>query len=261
MSIFNISGINSTTSETQLAALLSNFDSELIFTIIEDNINNRVENYYNKIPNIVSAYEYNFNQLIETYPFGVNEINENREETYVEIINILQQYFNFEVNRFNISNIDTATIASVLYAFFVCDFKDIIIKFFTNYIIKEYNNLYNCLQLDRFKKEKDADTLYNKKIYKNPKMGLIAANIDYVGSNIQVFDIDFETFLKFSVPVKQYGDLLLAIIIPRGDFFKDVIVSSFNKNNNIRSLLLMDIKTNIQSLSITNNINIIETIQ
>ena len=259
MSIFNTSGINSTTSETQLAALLSNFDSELIFSIIEDNINNRLTNYYNKIPNMVSAYEYNFKQLVETYPFGIDEINETRDNTYQEIIEILKQYFNFEINP-EAMDMGLTTVASVLYAFFVCDFKDIIINFFTNYIIKEYNNLYNCLQLERFKKEKDADTLYNKKIYKNPKMGIIASNIDFVVSNIQVFDIDLETFLKFSVPAKQYGDLLLNILAPKGDFFKDIIVSSFNQNQNIRSLLLMDIKTNIQSLSVTNNINIIESL-
>lgn len=259
MSIFNTSGIISTTSETQLAALLANFDSELIFSIVEDNVKNSLENYYNKIPNMVSAYEYNFNQLINTYPFGVDEIQDVKDKTYKEIVEILQQYYNFDINPLS-NQIDNTTIASVLYAFFVCDFKDIIIRFFTNYIMKEYNNLYNCLQLDRFKKEKDADTLYNKKIYKNPKMCLIASNIDFVVSNIQVFDIDFESFLKFSVPTRQYGDLLMNIVLPRGDFFKDIIVSSFNKNQNIRSLLLMDIKTNIQSLSMTNDINIVDNI-
>lgn len=240
-------------SENQLSQLLGKFETDFIYQIIQDNINNKFGNYFSVIPNIVASFESNFKEMENAYPFGLEEINDVRDKTYVEIINILCRNYNIQFN----SDIDTDSYSAAysLYKFLVSEFRQNIVYFFANFIYKERNNLYESLQLARFKKSKDSGTIYNKKVFKNQKIGIIITNLNYVLESIFNFDIPFEVYLNYCSANKNYNSYLQSIMLSRDDFFKDHIVKSLKENDNTRSILMMDIRIEIQKLSQINDIN------
>jgi hypothetical protein len=49
--------------------------------------------------------------------------------------------------------------------------------------------------LERFKKNKDSSTTYSRKMYEDPKVSIIAANIIFVVNNMKTFDITVQDIL------------------------------------------------------------------
>lgn len=248
---------NQIVSEANLSNVLSHFNTELIFDMVEDNINNRFNNYQSVIPNIISAYEANFKQLLLEYPMGQQEINEVREETYMEIIDMLCNRYNLTYNYEG--QHDVYSSAFTLYQFLVSAFRNNIVAFFANFIYKEKNNLYESLQLAQFRKNKDSNSIYNKKIYKNPKLAVIVSKIDYVIDSICRFDIDFLTMLKYMTPDKNIIDFINTIVAPNIDFFKQFVVPTIQGVN--RSMIVMDIRIAIQNQAQLNEVNIVDNEQ
>lgn len=244
---------NQIVSEANLSGILAHFNTELIFDIIEDNINNKFNTYQAISPNIINSYETNFKQLLIGYPFGNEEIQDVRDKTYYEIIEVLCNKYDLIFNKD--IQVDTYSAAFYLYQFLVSSFRNNIVSFFSNFIIKEKNYLYESLQLARFKKDKDSNSIYNKKVYKNPKVGIIISKIDLIVDSICVFDITFDALLRYMTPDKNIIDFILSIVSPNSDFFKDQIVSVM-QSDSMRSILLMDIRIAIQNLSQINDVDL-----
>lgn len=252
--IANTNSYNITT-ENEISVILSHFEPEYVFNIIRDNISQRFK--YNQLgmPNIVASFESYFKQLISTYTDvdTINQIQEKRLETYKEIISILCSEFQFSFNYEEIQ--DYYSSAFYLYSFLVSDFSINLVSFFSNFIIKERNNIYESLKLNDMKKNKDNSTLYNKKIYKNSKLAIINANLDYVIDNICVFDITLSDILNNIYVDKNIVKFLETSILPVQDFFKYAYVPVIQSV--LKPMLLTDIRLYIQSQSISDDVNIL----
>ena len=246
---------NQIVSEANLSSVLSHFNTELIFDIVDDNINNKFNNFQVMIPNIVGSYEVNFKQLLLDYPMGTLEINEVRNSTYYEIITMLCNRYNLTFNDVDIQ--DYFSPAFVLYQFLVSAFRNNIIALFANFIYKEKNNIYESLQLAQYRKHKDSNSIYNKKIYKNPKLAVIVSQIELVIDSICRFDFDFNTMLHYMTPDKNTIDYITSIVAPNVDFFKQFIVPVIQ--GPYRSTLLMDIRIAIQNQAQLNDVNLVDS--
>jgi len=241
--------------ENEVSIILSHFNSEFLFNVIKDNITRKTEYYQIGMPNIVAAYENRFKQLMSIYTseLDLQNIKQTREETYKEIIDILCREYNLQLNQ-NLDNEDYYSIAYYLYSFLVSDFKNNVVLFFTNYIMKEKNYLYDYLELNDLKRSKDTTTIYNKKTYKNSKIAIINANLEFVINSIFVFDIDMNTLLNCIYDNKNIVKFLENTIQPVHDFFK-YHISGFMQSQ-FRPILITDIRLSIQKLSMSEDINI-----
>lgn len=239
--------------ENQISIILSHFNRDYIFDIIENNIEGRFD-FMQAKPNVIASYETYFKQLVMQYTadLDVQQIEQTREDTYREIIELLSNKFNISIDLTNIQ--DYYSVAYYLYSFLISDFRNNLVNFFTNYIIKEKNAIYEALNLSEYKKSKDTTTLYNKKVYKNIKLAIINANLEIVLKNICAFDISFDTLLNCIYQDKNMVKYIQSIITPNVDFFKEQYVSCIFSNLN--PMITTAIRMNIQKLSINEEIAI-----
>ena len=232
------------TTETEVAEILSHFNSEYILNVIKDNILRKQNFYPMNPPNIVMAYDTNFKLLQNNYPEKNMDIENVRIETYKEIIEILCQEYQLQ---FNDIDQDYYSTAFYLYSFLLSEFSSGLISFFANFIIKEKNSIYDSIGLADMKKNKDISTVYSKKIYKNTKLAIINANLEYVVDNICAYDISLNTILSNIYFDKNIVKHIESVIIPIYDFFKTVYVPVVQSE--IKSLLLTNIRFQIQRMS------------
>lgn len=250
------SSVYNVTTENEIAVILSHFSTEFIFNIIRDNIHKKFDTYQMNIPNVVASFEQYFKQLQMIYnnPTDISNIENVRIETYKEILYILGKEFNLEIDFENIQ--DYYSITYYLYDLLVSGFNNHVINFFTNYIIKEKNGIYDLLNLGVLKKNKDTSTIYNKKIYKNAKIAIINANLEYVVDSMSGFDITFNMILNTIYQDKNMVKMIESVVAPRVDFFKFCYIGILQSN--IRPILLTNIRLEIQKQSMVDNISILD---
>lgn len=209
--------------DAEASAILSHFSDEYIIDMVRENLLARTRVYHElPLPNLVNVLEYNFKNIANGYsdPNELRELDERRTRCYKQILDILCQSHNLELNTSN--GIDYFSAAYYLYDFLVSNFKQYIVQFFTNYIDKEKNNIYSSFALSELKKSKDSATIYGKKMYKNQKLAIINANLDYVINNICVQDIPFYTIINNIYFDKNISKYITDVFIPTQDFFKTV---------------------------------------
>lgn len=238
--------------EGEVSDILSHFNSDFIFDIIKDNINNRCSYYQGTMVNIPASFETRFKNTKLQFPDNVTQIEEIRLNTYHQILSIMANNCNVSINYDNISDLYSA--AFYLYDFLVSNFSNNLVTFFANFIVKEKNSLYDALNLAEYKKSKDSTTIYSKKLYKNSKIAIINARLDYVIDNICVFDITFNTILNNIYKDKNIIKFINEICIPLDDFFKSSYVSLIHSH--FRPVLLTNIRLALQSLAIDETIDI-----
>lgn len=249
------SGLYNVCPENEITVMMSHFSTDYIFDIIKDNIESQYTCYkLGTIPNIVSSFEQYFKYCLTMYTSDedVKKIHETRNETYSEIIRIICQYFNF---YFNANQEDLFTAAFNLYDFFISNFTNNVVTFFSKYIIKEKNALYDLMNLSESKRSKDTSTIYNKKLYKNTKLAIINANLESVLDNIMTFDISFETILTILFQDKNLIKYMSTLIQPCTDFFKTVYLPLLQSH--LKPIIITNIRLEIQKLSVDQNVNIL----
>lgn len=233
------------TSENEIAIILSRFNSNYIFDVIKDTIQNRFSNYnYLTNPNVVSAFEQNFKDLQARYPSDAQNIAYVRQETYKEIINILCKEYSLQFN--DNGETDYFTLALYLYDFLVANFNRYLTLFFANYIYKEKNNLYDFLSMESMKKNKDTSTIYNKKVYKDIKLAVLNANLLTVVASMSQFDISFENILMSCCGNKIIVNGILNYIQPIDDFYKNSYCKVFQTD--FQPVVLTNIRLEIQKM-------------
>ena len=177
--------------ENELAEVLSHYNSEFIFTVVDNAMKSRfLELPITSMPNVVGAWEQNFKAIIAQYGEGsTSEVFRVRNETYREIIGTICKEFglNFTID----DSVDLYSAAFHLYNLFVCGFAENLTNFFANFIYKERSTIYESMELSELKKNKDSSTAYGKKIYKDIKLAIINANIDKVIAEICAMDFPF----------------------------------------------------------------------
>lgn len=213
--------------QNQIADLLIYFDENLITDTVNTAILQRC-NFDTCIPgvNLAESLEQRFKYSIANIDSESRELMmEKRDKIYTLIIDIICKQFNFTFTNYNM--IDKYALAYYMYEFFISDFKNKLILFYTNFIYKEKNNIY-ANHLVHLKKDKNSSMVYGKKMYKNTKLATINANMDYIVSNISYYDISFEEILNNIYIEKQIIQLFIENIIPNSDFYKIFYGGLFN---------------------------------
>lgn len=239
----------------EVTQVIAHFSEEMILDILEKNLNTRAS-FMPKV-NLVFSLEQDFRKSLQLYPAYSDMIQRKRSEIYHSIIQMICNYY-------GISSVETSSVddlhaqATFLYSFFVSEFSNNIVLFFTNYIIREKNSIYELMEQDLSARSKDFNTTFSKKIYKNlnAKMIAIHANLDYVIDNICAFDIDFPTFVQNvlcdNVQVSNY----LRLIVSEGNdnlFIRHIV--PFVQQN--KAMILTYIKLNLQTMAGTEAVDFV----
>ena len=225
--------------DNMLSAILGNFDTNYIVDIVRDSINMRFRPFNTGMPGVI-AFEQNFNQIInnlEDYSQKQRTM-EVRERTYQEIINVICQYYNLTYNPDD--NINTYSVAYYLYDLLVSNFSATIINFFTNYIVRNQDALFEQLAAT-----KESLNNYSKKIYSNSHLSFIHSNLSKVMDNIGDLDITMSDLIRYGSDDQTSQSLLGSTIIENNNIFRDHFVS-FLKNYSSRSELITCVKLALQ---------------
>lgn len=258
MSIFNsnFTSYNIIT-ENELSQVLSKYESEYVFTVIDYAIKSRFTEVpiISTKPNLVFVWEENF-KTIQAY-YGTESENMQtilnvKFDTYREIIKIICNEFNM---NFTIDdNVDIYSAAFYLYDFFVCKFTENMINFYANFIYKERSSIFDALKFAELKKNKDSSTVYGKKIYKDIKLAIINANINSVIDYVSGLPIPFYSIISIIFGANSdYTNYILNIISDAGgDFFHNYYTSLMNTE--IRSELITGIRIKLKDIAVSHDL-------
>lgn len=253
MSSFNNSQLYNVNTENELAVVLSHYNTEFVLSIVDDAMKRRflyVPNDYG-MPNVVGAWEQNFKTIQNYYGSDShNEVLRVRNDTYTEIIESICREFGL---TFTIDDtVDLYSAAFHLYNFFVCAFTENLITFFSNFIYRERNTLYDALGLAELKKNKDISTIYGKRVYKDIKLAVINANIDKVVSEVCNIEIPFDTILDVIYGSGSEIKNFLVLLVSSEEGFISRIYAPV-LNSDIRADIITRIRFNLQEIALAND--------
>lgn len=233
-------------SEYDIAQVIAHFDSNYIFDIIEDKLENMSFSSGNIEPNIVDAFESNFNMMYEQFPGDANNIRSIREQVYRDIIRILTDKFNLEFN-YSDDNIDVFTAARFLFDFLVSNRNNIMVNFFTAFIINNKDSLCASLNIEDFRKSKDSASAYGKRVFNDNKYALISANITNVINYIANIDITIENIFQSTYNDANVVEFMCIAFQDKGNFFKDYYCSILNRPEEL-PIVITSIRLQLQNL-------------
>jgi len=206
--------------EFNLTEILAHFDSNYIFDIINDKLENLEYNNILEEPNVVASFEENFKIMNENFPGDSANIRAIREQVYLDIIHTLCDHFNLEFNEED-DTIDKYTLAFYMYDFFISNRNNIMINFYTSFIINNKDSLTRILNLDEYRKSRDTAAVYGKRIYDDQGYGVISANMVKVINNISTMEITLFNIFQSTYTNPEILSFLDNALADKGDFFKD----------------------------------------
>lgn len=228
--------------EKEISDALAEFSQEFVMDTIKYRIEDRFNSYQIQSPNLPAAWEQYFKQLQNNYPMDIQEIEQTRIQTYQEIINIIAEAGDFVIKQDNIA--DFYSVAFYLYDFFIANFANYMVTFFTNFIIREKNGIYDVLNLAERKRNKDSSTIYNKRLDKNIKLAIINSNLEYVIDSMFNFDITFHAILENIYGNSAITQLIESVCLPRGDFYRSNYLPVLTSN--LKPIIITNIRMSIQ---------------
>lgn len=233
-------------SDLQLANILDKFNYEYISDVIDSSLEN-IFIQKSQLPNVVYGYEINFNNLLDGFTGNADEIQLKRYNIYTDIINKVCDFYNLEFTG-NLESMDIYTVAYSLYDFFVSNFFDNMIRFFTMYIVYERDNIMNNFkEIRTMKKDNENIVQYSKQLFKNESLAYIYSNIEYVISNITTFDIPLQDIINYTATDRVLGEFLSSILLDKRNFFRDKYCS-FILNENFVADNIIAIKSELQKI-------------
>jgi hypothetical protein len=204
-------------------------------------IDDKMVNYTNK-PNIINSIENNFKQLSINFPDRLEEIQQIRTDTYTQIIDTLCTEYHLQFLYRD--DIDYYTSAQYMWDFLVCNFRAYMVNFFTRFIMKEKDSIYNALNLDKYKKAKDTNTIYGKDSFEDVRIAIISSNLKEILEYIKGFDISLYDIISFSYD-KTRSEFISSILVDAdGSFYTNIYYSILEYNI---ADIITDIKFMIQS--------------
>jgi hypothetical protein len=225
--------------ENNCASLLSNFNSNYIYDVLNFALSVKDIPSIQERPNIVAASELTFKQLYEEYPADRDNIFEVRRETFKEILSKLGYFYK-------------ATFADPgeelwyrftkdIYYFLACGYVRCLIKFMASHIYANRKELVQIVNPAEAKKSKDSATTYYKKRFSNDEdLALIIANIDVVIDVILGQDIELIDILKY-IFIDENWAILLAnsfqFEVPFYDFYKETM-KGLNRPTIVSNIML-----------------------
>lgn len=239
--------------EFNITRLLNNFDSQYIFDIIEDKLENIDYSATLLDSNIVASFEENFKMMVEQFPGDEQNIKMIREQTYTEIINILCNKFNLRFNNTD-DSIDIYTAAFYLYDFLVCNRNNIMINFFVSFIINNKDALYDFINATET--NVDSSVVYNRHVFDDYKYALISTKLEKVINYISNLDITLLNIFQSTYINQQIIMFLDNAFADVSNFFKEQYCSILNSPE-IMPIIITNIRLELQKKTgIINNDNI-----
>lgn len=232
-------------SEYYITQIMQHFDSNYIFDMLNDKLDNMDYSILTVHPNIVSSFETNFKVMRDQFPGDSANINSIRDETYSNIIKVLTSRFNLEFNTVD-DSIDKYTAAYCLYEFLVSKRYEIMNNFFTLFIMNNKDSLYSALNLDGMRKNKDSSSTYSKKIYTDNKIAIISANMSKVINYISTMDISLLNIFQSTYKDYNLVQFLDNAFKDRGNFFKQ-FYCDFIIDPNIMPIMITNIRLRLSS--------------
>lgn len=231
-------------SNAEAASIINRFTPDMIDDIMTDALGSKLRNYTTHLTNIVAAIDQNQRLAMLELPDKVNEIKQSTDELYLHIIQRICEAHNLTFIGTDSDNLYST--AYIFYDFFISQFSHYLYNFFSTYINREKNTLYEALELAGKKREIPN---YSKKIYKNdnPKLANIHAHIGYVLDNICQYDIDMNTFIELAcIPDRAKANFIIRSVVDNGDFYKNYVVSHFRQNY---ALITSSIRLELQGIA------------
>ena len=231
--------------EYNVTDILAHFDSNYILNIIEDKLENISFATSQIEPNIVVSFENNFKNMNDRFPGDSQNIRNIREQVYRDIIRILTNKFNLQFNMSD-ENIDLYTAAYYLYDFLMSHRNNIMVNFFTAFIINNKESLCTTLNIEEFRKGKDSAAAYSKRVYQDNKFAIISANMPAVINYISTLDITLLNIFQSTYKDIKLVQFLDNAFADKGNFFKNYYCSILNKPEEL-PIIITNIRLALQS--------------
>ncbi len=218
--------------EGELAALLSNFNTDYIYQAVEDLLVDRNNNFtLQPKVNFVSTLEVSFKSMLVAYPSDKDNIYQVRDTTYMEILDKISEKCNIGIN-YTLEDTDMYTLANLIYDLFISRYDIHVFTFLKRFIIMQKDFIYTQLQLDQRKRSKDTSTIYNKNVYSDPKLALINANLEMCLQFIDSLDFNAEqtlSYIYYTNEERNTMNYLLNYIDPNTNLY-DILIGNVFRN-------------------------------
>lgn len=234
--------------EGEALKIIPKLDEESIIDITKNGIINRYDfNILVPNNNLPLLLEQTYKQGEVLYPESVEELEAQKNRLLSLILDTISQECEVQIEI--PENASLYSYTYYIYDFLVSNFKQYLINFFTNYIVKEKNSIYQNMNLSMYKKEKNTSTKYGKTLYTNPKMAIITSYLHLVIQNLTAYDISLETILYNVYSNSSIITSILESVFPINDFYQTQYVSLIT-NPYISQSIISNIRFALHNISI-----------
>ena len=233
-----------------IGTILSRFDSEYITGVIQRSIESRFRPFSEPMPNMVDVLARQFKGVLDNSPDYADKVLSVETQTYQEICQMICNYYNLEFDQDNdqLYGNTLRTFAHIMYDIFVARFTDYIIQFYTSYILRNIDYIYNYLcDIDGIKKARE-NSAQAQKMYTNPKFALVHSNLNLVIINMASYDISLQELLSYITDYNT-ASMICNFVADKGDIYK-YHFASYVLNKNTMSGILTSVKLQLQSQTI-----------
>ena len=235
--------------ENEVSTILGNFNTHFIYGVMEDILQQQSTQFINQTrTNFVSAFETNFKQMENTYPGDIGNIRQVRDDVYCQIMDIIAKRFNLQLSYDQ--DMDKYALAYYLFDFFISNYNIYACSFFSSFICREKDSLYEALNFEDVKRSKDVSTVYNKRMYSDEKIAVISANLNTAIGFINNKDFTMEEILE-TIYNPDIVALFSEYVNPTIDFYQSTFVPLIN-NELIYPLAATQIKLDLQRMNSNN---------
>lgn len=234
-----------------IGEILSRFDSEYITSVIQTSIENKFRPFSEPMPNMVAVLSRQFKGVLDNAPDYKNEVLNVEQQTYQEICQMICNYYNLQFDRDSdeLYGETLRTFSFLLYDIFVARFTENIINFYTSYIMRNIDFIYNYLiEMPDIKKPKE-NSIQAQKMYINPKFALIHSNINQVILNMASYDISLTELLSYITDYNTTA-MITKYVVDVGDIYKNHF-ASYIIDKNTMSGILTSVKLQLQGVTVS----------
>lgn len=228
--IIMCSGDYNIEAENACSKLLTQFNSDFIMDICDSALAVKDAPSIISTPNIVNSAEFTFKDLFEQFPADEANIKQVRAQTWIEIIERLCRYYKAEF--LDPGDEYHFLLARNYYYLLASGYSRCLIRFLSNHIYKNRNELYEVLMSDpELKKAKDITSGYYKRVCKNdPKLGLLISNAHLALDYILGLDISFYEIIQYIFMKPDVIELMANSIRFEEPFYNNYRKTMRNKN-------------------------------
>jgi len=233
-----------------IGTILSRFDSEYIVGVIQRSIVSRFRPFSEPMPNMVDVLSRQFKGVLDNSPDYRDKVLSVETQTYQEICAIICNYYNLDFDQDNdqLYGNTLRTFAHTMYDIFVARFTDYIIQFYTSYILRNIDYIYNYLcEIDGVKKARE-NSAQAQKMYTNPKFALVHSNLNLVIMNMASYDISLQDLLSYITDYNT-ATMICNFVTDKGDIYK-YYFACYVLDKNTMSGILTSVKLQLQNQTI-----------